>query len=96
METNFKDLKFVLPKTNHELFLWGSLLKNCLYSYLNKINSKSIIIVGVFKNDKLQYALELTNGKIHQKSGYNNKVVDESDLEVIGEWSGNFLKYSSL
>ena len=96
METNFKDLKFVLPKTNHELFLWGSLLKNCLYSYLNKINSKSIIIVGVFKNDKLQYALELTNGKIHQKSGYNNKAVDESDLEVIGEWSGNFLKYSSL
>jgi len=96
METNFKDLKFVLPKTNRELFLWGSLLKNCLYSYLNKIISKSIIIVGVFQNDKLLYALELANGKIHQKSGYNNKVVDESDLEVIKEWSGNFLKYSSL
>ena len=85
-------LEFKLPKNAANLHKWAKTLHNCVFSYAKDIESKKTIIYGLFKDDKLIYAIELKNMQIVQALGvYNSQIEDGRDIETIKKW---YLKYN--
>ena len=76
------NLKLELPKDKFELINWGEKLNNCLASYNDKILDKSCIILGVFLNKEIKYALELNPETLDivQFVSSNNSPVNKSLL----------------
>lgn len=86
MEMEIFDLSFRLPINGFDLHTWGALLDNCLDIYDEWIRSKDSLIIGVFRDDKLIYAIELVENRIEQASGKNNGCINEVDMCRIEEW----------
>lgn len=85
-------LKYVLPKSSKVLFDWGIQLKNCLVAYVEKVALQHSIIVGVFEDKKLRYALEinLENNQIVQMSAFANKEIPQLQADSIKKWHNDF------
>jgi len=79
-------LEYRLPRSGKELSEWSIQLKNCLFSYADKIYMKQSIVYGVFKNNEINYAIEISNGRIIQALGYLNKKINQVDKSYIDEW----------
>ena len=78
-----------IPKTGGELIQWGEWMGNCLIHYTEKV-CQGIIVVGVFSNDSIFYALEIENGFLVQFRGLSNLVnpglaLKDRILDVLGE-----------
>lgn len=86
-EGNFNGLTFRLPNDSKELFTWGKLLKNCLYTYTSSIFSHSSLVYGVFKDNFLLYAVEMSEGNIIQMSGIQNSSIPIPYKRAIESWS---------
>ena len=83
-------LEYRLPYTGKELSIWSLKLKNCLFSYADKIAKKQCVIYGVFKDNKLHYAIEILDGEINQALGYSNKEINQTDKNDISVWFTNY------
>ena len=90
VEVMIEDLAFRLPKDTVELSKWAQELHNCMFGYANTIKSGRSIIYGVFRENKLLYAVELRAMKIAQALGKFNKKIDEIDMNVIKKWHNDF------
>lgn len=53
------DLRFEIPKTKYDLYSYGNQMINCIYTYSEKCEVKSSILIGIYKNEKLEYNIEL-------------------------------------
>lgn len=80
------EMRYILPHTNRELYLWSEHLNNCLYGYTDPIKKRETIIYGVMKQDRLSYALEITKGELVQASGVSNEPMDKGDEQEIENW----------
>ena len=78
--------EFRLPYSPEELYTWTLKLHNCMASYTNDIIKKRTLIVGVFRDDTLLYALEIKNGRIVQALGKYNKPIIHNDSREIRDW----------
>ena len=84
LEGKFNAFEFRLPSTNLELQEWSWELHNCLGRYENNILDKMCLILGVFVEDTLTYALEIsTSQTLLQARGKYNKLIEEEILEEI-------------
>jgi len=81
-----EDLEFRLPAHPQELFLWANELHNCMASFAKMIQEKQTVIFGVFKEDKICYAIEIKNQRIHQALGKYNRVIEKDDRMIIEQW----------
>lgn len=88
----YTDMEFRLPYTGEILALWGYRLHNCLSGYLQRIKHRYTTVYGVFRNDVLLYAVEITDGVIHQMSGKYNVPIISKDAEIIKGWYINQFK----
>lgn len=86
-----KELDFRLPKTVVELSTWSKILHNCMFGYSRSIHNQISIIYGVFKEDKLVYAVEISNLKIIQAKAMFNRSIPEEDREIIQIWNKNMM-----
>lgn len=86
MQMEILDFSFRLPINAIELYNWGELLSNCLGSYDDWIRDKESLIIGVFRDDKLLYAIEIIENCIEQASGEYNESIDELDMHKIEMW----------
>jgi hypothetical protein len=84
------NLIFKLPFSIEELSLWSKFLRNCMFSYAEKIQYGHSIIYGVFKEEKLLYALELNEGKIVQAKAVANQRIPQVDMEKIKLWHNKY------
>lgn len=80
----YENLIFKLPKDYYELIDWGDKLRNCLDSYL-KIHNKRYLIFGIFKGEKLTYAVKFDKEKkyIVEAKGFANSDVCNVDMDKI-------------
>ena len=92
-----------MPLSNEDLYHWGSLLNNCLFSYSSDILNDTSTILGLFIDDRLIYAIEIRNNRIVQASSSHNASLDKSVREKIDRWHkevylknviGSFIKAS--
>jgi len=89
--TTLGDLEFKLPDSAKELIAWADTLNNCLRGYVKYVEKNHVLIYGVFKNDKLLYAVAIYRDKIHEAHGKNNTPVPPADMGKIYLWHGKFL-----
>lgn len=63
--------KLIVPKSNHDLIIWGTTLGNCVGGgvYAERAKKGQSIILGVENENQLKYCLEIVNGKISQIEG---------------------------
>ena len=86
-----KGLYFKLPGTSSTLHEWGKVLHNCIFSYAKDIFAGHSVIVGVYKEKKLTYAVELKDGQIRQARSAFNAAIPRLDRELIDEWHTIYL-----
>jgi len=51
--------RFEVPKTNYDLYIYGKTMKNCIYKYSDKCILRNCALLGVYKNEKLLFNIEL-------------------------------------
>ncbi|MCU0270094.1 MAG: PcfJ domain-containing protein [Acidimicrobiales bacterium] len=78
------DLRLVEPRTEAELAAWGRLLGNCLATYAEAQAAGRSRLVGVERQGRLRYCLELTgDGTLRQFLGERNRPVPASDRRAV-------------
>ena len=85
-QIRYEELDFRLPGTGKELHAWGVALNNCMVSYASDIENNTTIIYGVFKQNKLTYAVEIQNNKIVQARAVNNGRVSDKERAILSNW----------
>ncbi len=85
-ETIYEDMDFRLPSTAKELHSWGKELNNCMFSYVSAIENRSTTIYGVYKLNKLTYAVEVQGNKLVQAKATNNSRVSEQEQLILKNW----------
>jgi len=90
-EYQFRNFIFELPRTSFDLVKYSIKLKNCLESYIKIHNNKSLIF-GVYKENRLKYAIELdkTSKKLIQARGFANSRVNNEDYKIIVDFVNKF------
>jgi len=80
----YENLTFKLPKNYYELIDWGDKLKICLDSYV-KVHNKRYLIFGVFKGNKLIYAINFDKERkyIIEAKGFANSNIFKNDMKKI-------------
>jgi hypothetical protein len=61
-----------------------------MFSYAEKIQYGHSIIYGVFKEEKLLYALELNEGEVVQAKALANEDIPQVDMEKIEAWHNRY------
>ncbi len=84
--TEVDGILYKLPNTGAELQEWAGILHNCIAGYAGLIESGETLIYGAFRNDKLLYAIEISKGKIVERSGKYNKEINKEDSLIIDQW----------
>lgn len=77
--------KFLIPRTNREVFKWGNHLGHCLGTskYAYDFKNDEIVILGVYEKNKLKYALDIStiNGEnLHDNPGFLNHIEGKSGV----------------
>jgi len=80
-----------LPHDGLELFEWSSTLQNCLSGYAHWILSKETTVYGFFRDDKLEFAVEVNNNSIAQASSKYNAKLSQEDTNLINGWFREYL-----
>ena len=80
------DLEFKLPDTGSELSNWAHSLHNCMAGYAYTVLAEKTVIYGVFRDNKIIYAVEIHKKNMGQCLGKYNQEVPASDLKLIDYW----------
>lgn len=88
VECIFKDYEFRLPTDKKTLCEWAEWLNNCMCGYSEQIEWATTLIFGVFKDQKLQFAFEIsgTTLEVVQASGRNNRALLENEKLVMDQY----------
>jgi len=81
-----ENIEYRLPLNNEELYNWGGLLHNCLFSYSHHISNNRSTIFGLFIDDMFRYVIEIQKNRIVQVSAAYNKPLDEAVRGKIDRW----------
>jgi hypothetical protein len=85
-EVEYEGLEYRLPKNVLQLQQWATKLRNCMASYSADIYGGRSTIYGVFKNDKILYAIELKGHRIVQSKSVRNGSIETQEKEKIDRW----------
>jgi hypothetical protein len=78
------DLEFTIPKTVGDLVDWGDELYNCLGAYWYRVEHRHCDLIGLKRNGKLEYALELTpDERVETFLGYRNRIPSFEDDSIV-------------
>ena len=85
LEQTIGNYTFVLPKELQELKAEGKALSHCVGTYADRVASGKTVIVFVRQKEQVDnplYTLEISNGKIVQLRGKQNKAAADEALEA--------------
>ncbi len=85
-KVSLENIFYELPVDTQELYEWGGILHNCLFSYADNISRGSSIIYGLFVENTLCYAIEIYNHKIIQASASFNRSLSKEEKEKVEKW----------
>ena len=81
-----------LPKSGKELIFWANELHNCMASYFEKIQTKQSLIYGFFTNNKLKFAVEISNNTLIQASAKYNRYLTGDEERILNLWLIRFFQ----
>lgn len=83
LKLDLDGLTLVIPQTNEELEEWSYLLSNCIRGYAQSAKKGETLLLGVKKDNKLVYALEIVSRTLRQFSSKHNGSVPRGDKEKV-------------
>jgi len=90
-----ENYQVLVPLTGQQLVAWAEYLRNCMVGYFDLINQHETTIYCFFKNNNLQFAVEISDEQIIQASGkYNRELTDEENL-VLQKWFKHSFMYNN-
>ena len=75
-----------LPLTGSALLLWADTLHNCLSSYFSSIENNVTTVYGFFKNNIIEFAVEVVNDNIVQARGKYNMSLNKVQTDILSLW----------
>ena len=77
-DEEFGEFRVLVPKTNHDLREWSSLMNNCISSYAESVRGKSCQIIAIMHKitNEMLYNIEISNKNVVQFLGKRNSSVD--------------------
>jgi hypothetical protein len=80
-----KKWKFLLPRTNREVYTWGNKLGHCIGTggYAYHVKNQSSVLMGVYDKDKLVYTIEIETHKskdLHMNPGVLSQIEGKSGI----------------
>lgn len=85
-QTTVEELTYRLPQNSQQLHEWSQVMHNCMYGYASAIEKGESLIYGVFREEALQYAVEIRRHRIVQALGRYNARIIEEDRNAIDRW----------
>ena len=85
-EVECEGLVYSLPKNQRELYEWGEILGNCLFSYNHAIFAGETVVYAIFIDKRLRYALEIRNDKVMQLSATYNRPIESFHKVKVEKW----------
>lgn len=77
------DMRIELPKTSFKLNEYSDKMNNCVRSYATSVENKYCIILGIYKENKLTYNVELRRRELGQFLGKRNREPDAEDKNKV-------------
>lgn len=74
--TSVDDYVWVIPQTNIDLADWSNKMKNCISGYAQRAKKGEVLLLGVQKDEKLLYNIEIKSGKVIQFMAKSNSRPD--------------------
>lgn len=73
-----------VPRTRTQLREWGAEMRHCIGGYGGEMQQRRCLLLGLLKDGKLVYNLEITNGGIlRQFYGKANSLPTQADRDVV-------------
>lgn len=88
--TRGKKYSFLLPESAKEMVMEGNALHHCIASYTSRVMENRTNIIFMRRNEDLEtplVSIEVTNGRIAQARGKNNRSVTEEEGKAIKAWA---------
>jgi len=77
------DLTIIVPQSSDEIISYSNDLGNCLSGYVSW-HGKNGVILGVFQDNKIKYAISVNNSKaIEQFYGKHNRLPELRDYDLV-------------
>lgn len=77
-------MRLVFPKSKFDLVQWGQKLSNCIASYSDRALKESCLLIGIVKDEKLTYTLEVgDDGSLRQFRAKHNGSAPKEDQEAV-------------
>lgn len=87
LQLNMGGLEIVIPQHNEELNEWSRIMNNCIATYAQRAKKGECLLLGIQKNNKLIYNLEITTaGKVKQFLAKANSRAYQAEQKVIEEF----------
>lgn len=77
------NLKIELPFNTHVLIDWGQKMNNCIGGYQQQAAKNQVLLLGIYKDNKLTYNISIRNKILEQFYGPRNSNPDDMDKEKI-------------
>lgn len=88
MRMDIYDVK--LPFNGAELYSWADDLQNCLASYISSIEHKLTAVYAFFKDEKIEFAVEIRENQIVQAYRSYNRVLLPNQQNILNQWHKYF------
>lgn len=85
-----------LPYTGDELAAWANRLKNCMFGYVDLIARGMTKIYGFFIDDKIMFAVEISNNMIIQARGVSNRTLSADESKILDTWFHKYFECTSI
>lgn len=82
--------KVYLPENGEELYIFAEELSNCMAGYSDDIYRSVTTIYIFFKNNKVKFAVEVSNDTLIQASTKYNGILESEDRKALKNWMGEF------
>ena len=85
-----------LPLTDEDLYDLSEEMSNCIYAYGNDIEQKQSIIYSFYKENKISFAVEISNNIIIQASGKYNTDLSNEQQNILDTWFKQFFNNDGI
>lgn len=90
-ESRVLDYDIKLPHNGAELFDWAVSLHNCISGYFDQVNENRTTVYGFFSNNRIEFAVEISDNTIIQASGISNRKLSDIQNEALKTWFHRFI-----
>jgi len=84
--TKMNTYEIKLPQNEQELHAWAETLHNCMAGYYDRIVQNETLIYGFILNNKIEFAVEISEGYLIQASRACNDDLLLHQQEVLQKW----------